>query len=102
MDYDKACLEASEDQGIAEIDRLMEAKGISGGIWQSGGFTMVYVVSGKNGSTIMANSHSASFYEDEDQSFSGDGEHFCSFDERNLEGVAEAIYANLWRVGELA
>ena len=102
MYYEKACLEASEDQGIAEIDRLMEAKGISGGIWQSGGFTMVYVVSGKNGSTIMANSYSASFYENEDQSFSGDGEHFCSFDERNLEGVAEAIYANLWRLGELA
>ena len=102
MDYEKACLEASEYQGIAEIDRLMEAKGISGGIWQSGGFTMVYVVSGKNGSTILANSYSASFYENEDQSFSGDGEHFCSFDERNLEGVAEAIYANLWRLGELA
>jgi len=101
MDYEKACLEASEDQGIAEIDRLMKAKGISGSIWQSGGFTMVYVVEGKNGSTITANSYSASFYENEDQSFSGDGEHFCSFDERNLEGVAEAIYANLWRLGEL-
>ena len=101
MDYEKACLEASEDQGIAEIDRLMTAKGINGDIWQSGGFTMVYVVSGKNGSSIMANSHGASFYEDEDQSYSGEGEHFCTFDGRDLAGVAEAIYANLWRVGEL-
>jgi len=102
MDYEKVCLEASEDQGIAEIDRLMKAKGINGHIWQSGGFTMVYVVLGKNGSSIMANSGSASFYENEDQSYSGEGEHFCNFDERNLEGVAEAIYANLWRLGELA
>ena len=96
--YNQACNKASEDQGTAQIQRLLADKGVTSSVWQSGGYCMVVRVIGIYGSRILANAEGASFYKDEDESYTNDGVNFCQLDQASPEAVAEAINANLWRL----
>ena len=101
MNYEETCNQASEDQGTAEIQRLLEARGVKGYVWQSGGFCMVYTLEGLNGSTIQANGWSASFYASQEDLENVNYVDLIEGDESNPDPaqIADAIYANLHRLG---
>jgi len=101
MEYEERCLQASEDQGTAEIQRLLEARGVKGYVWQSGGFCMVYTLEGVNGSTIQANGWGASFYASQEDLENVNYVDLIEGDESNPDPaqIAEAIFENLHLLG---
>ncbi len=63
-DYEAACKEASEKQGVDVILAKLHEKGVTEAyIWQSGGFTMTIRIDRPNQRTVLASAEGVSFYD---------------------------------------